>query len=90
MVRFEDDDRGYLGWLAAHPAEFVLNIERTLSPPTNLVLHSASCYTINGTPARGKQWTGPYIKVCGTRAELEGFVRREAGAQARVCRLCLG
>jgi len=83
---FADDDSGYLQWLADHPDLFVLNTGRT---STYLRLHQASCGTINGTPARGARWTGDYIKVCGTRHELEEFVRGNVGGEARQCGLCL-
>ncbi len=63
IEQFRDDDPGYLGWTAAHAAGYVINVQRNLNP-SDARLHSADCYTINGQPARGKTWTGPYIKVC--------------------------
>ena len=30
--QFRDDDRGYLTWTAAHPAGYVLNVQRDLNP----------------------------------------------------------
>jgi hypothetical protein len=42
-----------------------MNIERSLNT-SDARLHYASCRTINGTPARGNTWTGPYIKICAT------------------------
>jgi hypothetical protein len=89
MPTFDDDDDGYLAWLAANQAQFVLNIQRSASPPTNLVLHRASCGTINGTPARGLHWTGPYIKVCGAMSDLQIYVERVAAAEPRSCGLCM-
>ena len=47
------------------------------------------CRTINGTPARGDTWTGPYVKWCGAFEELQAEVRSEYGASARRCGLCL-
>jgi len=52
MDRFRDDDSGYLKWLTAHPDGFVLNAARNPTP-AYLVLHRASCDTINGTPTLG-------------------------------------
>jgi hypothetical protein len=49
--------------VAAHAGGYVLNIERSLSI-SDARLHGASCGTITGQPARGRAWTGPYIKVC--------------------------
>ncbi len=63
IEQFRDDDRGYLGWTAAHPAGYVINLQRSMNPG-DARLHSADCHTINGRPARGRTWTGPYVKVC--------------------------
>jgi hypothetical protein len=87
--QFVDDDDGYLQWLATHPDDFVLNVERA-AVPTNLVLHRSTCYTINTMPTRGSQWTGPYIKVCGTMNDLQVYVRSKAAAEPRKCKLCFG
>ncbi|MGO8889662.1 MAG: hypothetical protein ACLP8X_30825 [Streptosporangiaceae bacterium] len=71
--QFRDDDRGYLAWTAAHPGGYVINIQRSLNPG-DARLHRADCHTINGQPARGKTWTGPYIKICSTSArDLQGW-----------------
>ncbi|MGH3176310.1 MAG: DUF7662 domain-containing protein, partial [Streptosporangiaceae bacterium] len=87
MQRFVDDDPGYLDWLAHHPDSFVINTGR--SPTTAyLMLHRVGCGTIRGRPARGTTFTGDYAKVCGERAELEGFAR-DLGGQAQPCGLCL-
>jgi hypothetical protein len=80
--RFIDDDFGYLRWLAEHPDGFLINAARTTSS-AELVLHRASCRTINGVPARGSRWTGPYIKFCGEQAEVESFALRSLGGGAR-------
>ncbi|HEY0640683.1 MAG TPA: hypothetical protein VGD67_23890 [Pseudonocardiaceae bacterium] len=72
MQLFEDDDNGYVAWLAANPDGFVLNTERN---PTRsyLKLHRASCRTITQLQRDATTWTtGVYVKRCGTRAELEG------------------
>lgn len=39
-------------------------------------------------PSRGVQWTGPYIKLCGERDELESAVGVEFGGAAVACGLC--
>ena len=56
-----DDDKGYTAWLAKHPDGFVLNCERP-PRPSYLMVHRATCRTINGAP--GRHWTATYQKVC--------------------------
>jgi hypothetical protein len=88
MEQFRDDDRGYLRWVAAHPDGYVLNIRRTLSI-SDARLHSATWPTITGQPARGRTWTGPYIKVCGGSAhDLDEWALAQAGARPRRCGTC--
>ena len=87
MVCFVEDDRGYLDWLAAHPTGFVINTYRH-PKPDYLRLHSATCRMINGTPTNGRRWTAEYIKVCGTRSELESWAATAVGGQAQPCPLC--
>jgi len=61
---FQNNDVGYLTWLAENQDGYVINIQHNLNP-SNARLHRAGCRTISGVPARGKIWTGgPYIKVC--------------------------
>ncbi len=87
MHVLQDDDPGYLRWLAAHPHDFVINTTRP-SRGDYLTLHRASCSTITGSPARGSTWTeGDFLKACGTRAELEVWARGQAG-EALSCGLC--
>lgn len=82
---FSDDDRGYLAWTASHPAGFVINVQRNLNPG-DARLHHADCYTINGQPARGKTWTGPYIKVCSNSSEhLQDWARSHLKAEVARC-----
>lgn len=88
MERFVDDDNGYLQWLAAHPDGFVLNAERRPAPGY-LVLHRATCRTVNAVPARGLRWTADYTKLCGTQTELEQFARQDIGGTANPCRICI-
>ena len=85
---FIDRDSEYVEWLARHSNGLVLNCER--SPRASyLILHRASCGTISGTPARGKNWTGPYIKVCASeRATLESWAQLKTGGKLRGCRMC--
>ena len=86
---FRDDDGGYLAWLAAHPAGFVLNVAR--SPrPNYLILHRATCRTISGRPTRGGPWTGPYIKVCSDdELQIAAWTGKTVGAAPTRCGVCL-
>jgi hypothetical protein len=86
---FKDNDAGYLAWVAAHPAGFVLNVAR--SPrPDYLILHRATCRTITGRPTRGGPWTGPYIKVCsGDELEIAAWTGQTVGAAPTRCGVCL-
>lgn len=85
---FRDDDGGYLAWLAKHPAGFVLNAART-PRPTYLILHRVGCHTINGRPARGGPWTGPYVKTCADdELLLAAWAGHHAAGAPRRCRIC--
>jgi hypothetical protein len=72
MRHFVDDDAGYQQWLSNEPDGFVINTYRSPSS-AYMVLHSATCRTISGQPARGTTFMGEYSKVCGTREELQRF-----------------
>ena len=85
---FRDDDRGYLNWVSANDQGFVINIQRSLST-SDARLHHAWCHTITGEPARGRTWTGPYIKVCSTSLpELDKWAVDHVGATIRRCGTC--
>lgn len=88
MDRFVDDDPGYLRWLEQHADQFVLNTYRT-PRPDYLRLHRADCGIISGTPANGEHWTHNYIKVCGSRGELEVWARQTVGGEPWPCPRCL-
>ena len=88
VQRFQDQDEAYLTWVAKNPDAFVLNTYR--NPRANyLRLHRASCPRISGLPANGVHWTVDYIKVCGSRAELETWARVEVGGQPWECPTCM-
>lgn len=88
VEQFRDDDRGYLAWTATHTGGYVINIQRNLNPADSR-LHCADCYTINGQPARGKTWTGPYIKVCSVSApDLTDWARAHVRSEIQRCGSC--
>jgi hypothetical protein len=82
MMRFIDDDAGYLAWLAANPAGYVLKCER--SPRLGGArLHRASFPTIQGRPRNGGPWTTSWQKrAAGTVAEFDAWAVAELGAPA--------
>ena len=49
LVLFAGNDSAYFAWISSHPTGYVLNIRRK-DDPTYVVLHKASCRTVN--PAR--------------------------------------
>jgi hypothetical protein len=88
VLLFVDNDRGYLEWLQ-HPHGLVINCERR-PRASYLKLHPADCWTISGTPSRGRRWTtGDYLKACADDgAELRGWARKATGAEPTGCTFC--
>lgn len=85
---FLRDDPGYLAWLAAIPYGFVLNTWPHVSAGY-LVLHKASCRTINRQLLAGKQWTAQYGKACaGTKAELVAWAVAGTNEEPADCAVC--
>jgi len=83
IEEFRDRDAEYLGWVAAHPDGYVINIGRSRRGYARL--HRATCGTITSRPPL----TGPYIKICsGTLAELDRWALSRTGAVAERCRTC--
>ena len=88
VAHFADNDQDYLGWIENNPNGFVVNILKGLNP-TTARLHTASCRTISGKPARGGPWTGPYVKICSNSlAALETWCLEKAGSEIDRCKTC--
>lgn len=95
IAKFDNDDGGYLGWVAAHPQGYVLNI-RARPDPTYIVLHRASCWAVGPRATvgwRADAYTGrDYRKVCGEQEEeLRQWARthgRPDGSFSSACKLC--
>jgi hypothetical protein len=88
VCRFVDDDAGYLEWMSKHATGFVLNCARTPSA-SYLMLHRATCPSINGEPARGRLWTDQYIKVCSpSLSALQDWARARTGGIPKPCGMC--
>lgn len=89
ISRFVDDDPGYIAWLAAHPSGYVLNTFPHLTA-SYLVLHRASCRTVNRPLSDDRHWTHQYGKTCSVdHAELAEWARRETGKSVHPCGSCL-
>lgn len=85
---FLDDDAGYLAWLAAHEDGFVLNTYAHVAAGY-LVLHEASCRTINRDLAPGKAWTAQYGKACAdTIQELIEWAAQRTSGMPHGCGTC--
>jgi len=86
---FVDDDRAYELWLIRNRSGWVINTTREPSA-SYLILHTASCTSISGRPARGERWTADYAKVCGpTRKALSGWAAAQIGVEPTTCGLCM-
>jgi hypothetical protein len=88
-LKFQDDDAGYLQWVAQHASGFVLNCERH-PKPDYLTLHAVSCHSITGEQPADRHWTMKYIKVCADDvADIEAWVRATVPAgTAWPCPIC--
>jgi hypothetical protein len=82
-----DDDDGYLQWLAENPNGFVVNSNRR-PVSTYLILHRASCKWIN-TSSRTNWTTTGFIKTCSNDlTALTEWAEREVGGSLKSCRSC--
>jgi hypothetical protein len=85
---FLDDDAGYLAWAERHRHGFVVNADRTLSP-NSLMLHRATCTSIDGPARSGRTRTGTHRKVCGSDVDvLVDWCRTDIGVDPACCRHC--
>ena len=86
IQQFQNAESDYLGWLADHPAGYVLNSGRN-PKPDYLVLHRARCKSISTTWSN--YTTRDYIKNCSdSRDELAEWAGGVVGGQSRDCALC--
>lgn len=89
MERFEANDTGYLRWLREHRRGYVLNVQRTHTHH-GLMLHRATCFTIQAEGFRGSGWTrNVYVKLCSKQREvLRKWAERHVGKQPPDCLKC--
>ena len=68
-IIFKDDDSGYLEWLSGNPDGYVVNMRQKLDPDY-LVLHCATCSSVNKYPdmeaSPGGFTERGYRKFCST------------------------
>ncbi|GAY18742.1 hypothetical protein [Mycobacterium sp. shizuoka-1] len=82
------DDEGYRAWVSKHRGGYVLNMEKSYNP-NYVILHQATCHTINGEPARGDVFVGDYVKACARRrSELEDWTIKNVGTSPSRCEVC--
>ena len=93
VIEFQDDDHGYLKWLAEHTDGYVLNV-RGRPDRGYAVLHRPTCSTIsNRTHAPGAYTSRGYRKyVAEDVADLAAAARREGrsdGSFSKRCAFCI-
>jgi hypothetical protein len=87
VLLFQDDDRGFFGWLEGNPGGYFVNSERN-PRPAYLVLHRSDCSHFTGNPAL--HWTKDYVKHCSSdRRDLEQWASDAVGGQVTPCPTCL-
>jgi hypothetical protein len=85
---FSDDDTGYLAWVKAHPAGFVLNQSRA-ARAKNPTLHRVGCAVVAWRDDTVGTLTVTAVKVCGPSAAVLGAWSVAHGAgQPAACRRC--
>jgi hypothetical protein len=88
--QFENDDKGYLAWIEMNQDGFVINCNADYPYPNGVTIHRATCHTISGRPANGRDRTVDYKKVCGNSVrELDRWAEREADTGPHRCSFCL-
>ncbi len=90
MILFQDKDSEYLQFLSKpeNRTGFVVNTTRKPSKGY-VMLHKATCGTIQGAPTSGRTFTGDYCKVwAATAAELIAWSETELGRAPKPCGRC--
>ena len=88
VITYALDDSSYLDWIGGHPKGFVINHVMTPSP-SYAVLHRATCSSIRGSSAPGKQWTRQSHKVVSLdRDDLTAWVLNVLVLVPSLCGMC--
>jgi hypothetical protein len=88
VLRFDDDDAGYMTWVNTHAEGFVLNQTRLVRPkaPT---LHRAGCPSLSAARGAGQTLTVRAVKVCGPNADaLAAWSMAQGSGLPTACRRC--
>lgn len=89
VILFRDDDPGFLMWIRANPAGFILNRYRATNTKNYLVLHRARCRLFHASRSSPYALTGArYVKVCALTADPLAAHATQAGGSTRRCRVC--
>ena len=88
LVRFENNEKGYLDWIRLNQSRFVLNTDQDHVSPVYPMLHRAS-HRLISSPARENYTTNRFFKVCSDNVrELESWSRTERGRSLTKCKTC--
>ena len=91
LIRFDNDDAGYLAWLSWNNQGYVVNVRRRLTPDY-VVLHRASCGSISALREDGAYTERSYVKFCGRALpdidEAPTACGRTRGSFTKRCSLC--
>ncbi len=88
VIKFVDNDPGYLQWLQANPRGYVLNTYRQPSP-NYLIIHRANKGCVSKLQSGAQHFTKDYIKVCSLDlTELNDWARQNVGGHAKTCGNC--
>ena len=88
IEHFQDDDQGFVAWLANNPDGFVINTKRK-PKPGYLVLHRPSCRNLKSSSLLN--WTKDTVKFCSpSRATLEEWASSTVGGEVTLCGSCFG
>ena len=88
VIQFLNDDESYKSFRREHPTAYVVN---TNSHPTPgyLVLHSATCATLQWPEDKGLVLTA-YRKICSERREdLDDWAKTDVGGSLSPCGSCM-
>ena len=89
VTLFDNDDAGYLSWIASFPNGFVINIDRAELLPQYPMVHAASHRAIS-SPSIGNFTTGDYVKYCcDDLAELKSFAMDHFRMPLTRCLQCM-
>ncbi len=89
IVPFKSDDAGYLKWVQANPAGYVVNVDEPQRFQRYPMVHSASHKSVS-SPTRSNYTTGRYLKFCSVSLEeLEQWSQAKYGRPLTRCAQCL-